>query len=328
MREEPLSIHVPVLADEIVQLAELQPGQTWVDGTAGGGGHTQLFAGAVGPHGRVLAIDRDPTAIERLDRRAMQNVYARCASYVDLPGLCQELGWEMVDGILLDLGLSSDQLADRQRGFSFQHDGPLDMRFDPTLGEPAWQWLQRVDERTLADTIFQYGEERHSRRIARNIVQQRRRNPIRTVAELRQIIYASVPAGRRSGSGGRRHGRVDPATRTFQALRIAVNDELGEVQRAMQVLPSCLGPAGKLLVISFHSLEDRIVKHAFRNDPRLQVITKKPVRPSDAEIARNPRSRSAKLRVATRVDGPAPTGAPGQSAPTGIQSANPSRISW
>ncbi len=259
-----------------------------------------------------MAIDRDPEAVERLRGRRLPNVDVHCASFADLPSLCEDLQIPRVDGILLDLGLSSDQLADRERGFSFQHDGPLDMRFDPTVGEPAWQWLQRVDERTLADAIFRYGEERHSRRIARNIVHRRRTHPIRSVSDLREVIYASVPTGRRTPSGARRHGRVDPATRTFQALRIAVNDELGEVQRAVQLLPGCLRPGGKLMIISFHSLEDRIVKHAFRDDPRLQVLTKKPVRPSDVEIARNPRSRSAKLRVAAGVDATSP----GTSAPS------------
>jgi 16S rRNA (cytosine1402-N4)-methyltransferase len=173
------------------------------------------------------------------------------------------------------------------------------MRFDPSSGEPAWEWLSRVDEKTLADTIFRYGEERFSRRIAKRIVENRKAQPIRKASELRELIYRSVPGGRHTG-GGRKHGRVDPATRTFQALRIAVNDELSILELALQRLPDCLAPGGQLLIISFHSLEDRLVKYAFREDERLEVVTRRPVQATEEEIARNPRSRSAKLRVARR----------------------------
>jgi 16S rRNA (cytosine1402-N4)-methyltransferase len=175
------------------------------------------------------------------------------------------------------------------------------MRFDPTEGESAWQWLAKVDERTLADAIFQYGEERFSRRIARCVVERRRKEKIQTAAQLRELIYSCVPAGRPSKQG-RKHGRVDPATRTFQALRIVVNQELSILDRAMRLLPNCLATGGRLMVISFHSLEDRIVKQALRSDPRLEQVTKKPVPASLQEISQNPRSRSAKLRVACRVE--------------------------
>jgi 16S rRNA (cytosine1402-N4)-methyltransferase len=193
---------------------------------------------------------------------------------------------------LLDLGLSSDQLADVERGFSFHSTGPLDLRFDPSRGEPAWKLVERLSSEHLADLIFQYGEERYSRRIARRIVETRRTNPIRTAADLARVVRESVPRSRDE--------RIDPATRTFQALRIAVNDELKWLGVALRRLPACLGTGGRIAVISFHSLEDRVVKDALRADERLTVLTRRPIRPSEQEVAANPRSRSARLRVAER----------------------------
>ena len=289
------SVHVPVLPAEVLALGEPKLGQIWADGTAGGGGHSRLIAEQIGESGKLVAVDRDPTVVERLKELLPQNCLARHSSYDDLPETLTELDISGVDGILLDLGLSSDQLADRERGFSFTADGPLDMRFDTTQGEAAWEWLQRVDEKTLADTIYQFGEERFSRRIAKRIVDTRKENPIRNASELRDLIYRAVP--------GKKHGRIDPATRTFQALRIAVNDELGILERALARLPDCLNPGGALLIISFHSLEDRLVKYAFRNDPRLEIITRRPVQATSAETDRNSRSRSAKMRVARRSRG-------------------------
>jgi 16S rRNA (cytosine1402-N4)-methyltransferase len=213
-------------------------------------------------------------------------------NFCDLPEILVELGVEAVDGILLDLGLSSDQLADSERGFSFSATGPLDLRFDPTRGKPAWRMLQRISAEHLADLIYQYGEERYSRRIARAIVERRQDEPIETAADLAELVRRCVPRSR--------HDRIDPATRTFQALRIAVNDELKSLEIALRRLPDCLRPGGRLAVISFHSLEDRRVKEAFRDDQRLTVLTRKPLTPSDAETAVNPRSRSAKLRIAVR----------------------------
>jgi 16S rRNA (cytosine1402-N4)-methyltransferase len=172
----------------------------------------------------------------------------------------------------------------------------LDLRFDPTAGEPAWRLIQRLDERSLANLIYRYGEERMSRRLARAIVEARRAHPIRTAEELAEIIHRAVPGK------VRRQARIDPATRTFQALRIAVNDELGQLQKALDQWPDLLRPGGRLAVISFHSLEDRIVKNAFRDDRRWQVLTRKPVRPGDQEVAANPRARSARMRVAQRAE--------------------------
>src|SRR5213075_2739386 len=208
------------------------------------------------------------------------------------PDVLDSLGIDAVDAVLLDLGLSSDQLADDERGFSFESSGPLDLRFNREEGESAASLIGRLPERELADVIYQYGEERLSRRIARRIVELRAERPIRTAAELADIVRRCVP---------RSKDRIDPATRTFQALRIAVNRELESLDLALQRLPDRLRQGGRLAIISFHSLEDRRVKEAFRGDPRLKPLTKKPVRASEEEMFRNPRSRSAKLRVAERV---------------------------
>jgi 16S rRNA (cytosine1402-N4)-methyltransferase len=287
------SQHVPVLADEIVTWLQVAAGQTVVDGTLGGGGHTRLLAAAASPGGQVISLDRDPLAVERATTELRElPVRALQANYSDLPEVLRGLGIAHVDGIVLDLGLSSDQLADRERGFSFQSEGPLDLRFDPTRGEPASRLVERLSAEHLADLIFKYGEERYSRRIARRITETRRATPIRTAAQLAQLVRAAVPRSRDE--------RIDPATRTFQALRIAVNEELKWLEVALRRLPECLRPGGRIAIISFHSLEDRPVKEGFRNDERLAVLTKKPIRPTEQETMINPRARSAKLRVAER----------------------------
>ncbi len=306
---DPSTVHIPVLPKEILELGRAGDCQTWVDGTAGGGGHVRLVAAELPSNGRVLAVDRDPAVAETLrsefESEGITGVSTHHASYADIPHVLEQLELKSVDAILLDLGLSSDQLADKDRGFSFQTEGELDMRFDPTEGEPAWSWLARATEKAIADTIYEYGEERFSRRIAKRIVETRRSAPIKTADQLRELVYRCVPRpGNRSKSKSQsyqRKPRIDPATRTFQALRIAVNDELGELKRALQTLPDYLSPGGRLLIISFHSLEDRIVKYAFREDDRLAIITKKPVIASELEQQQNPRSRSAKLRVAEKV---------------------------
>jgi 16S rRNA (cytosine1402-N4)-methyltransferase len=285
--------HVPVLAAEVLEWLRPAVGQKFVDGTLGGGGHTRLLAEAVGPNGLVIALDRDPAAVERANEtlRGLP-VRALQSNYSDLPEVLVGLKTELVDGIVLDLGLSSDQLADATRGFSFQSDGPLDLRFDETRGEPAWKLVERLSAEHLADLIYKNGEERYSRRIARHIVDVRRETPVHTAADLARVVRESVP---------RSHDeRIDPATRTFQALRIAVNDELKWLEVALRRLPECLRPDARMAVISFHSLEDRLVKESFRGDTRLTVLTRRPVRPTEQEVATNPRSRSAKLRVAER----------------------------
>jgi len=289
------STHIPVLAREVVEWLDPRPGQMIVDGTLGGGGHTRLLAERLGQDGQVLAIDRDPAAVAR-GKLALQGLPVTIlhGSYGDLPEILREQGLPQVDSVLLDLGLSSDQLADAERGFSFSAEGPLDLRFDPTCGEPAWRLINRWSAEHLAQVIYDFGEERFSRRIARRIVEQRRRTPIKTADQLAELVRQCVPRARGS--------RLDPATRTFQAFRMAVNDELGILERALTRLPECLKPGGRLAIISFHSLEDRCVKMAFRRDPRYVTLTKKPIRPMDDEIRDNPRSRSARLRVAARAE--------------------------
>lgn len=281
------------MAVEIIEWLRPQPGQILVDGTLGGGGHARLLAERVGAEGRVLGLDRDPAAIAAFSESADARIEPIHANYADLDQILAARQIPAIDGFLLDLGLSSDQLADPMRGFSFDSSGSLDQRFDPTTGEPAWRLLEQMDERGLADLIFQYGEERFSRRIARRIVQTRRQQPIRTAAQLAALVRNCVPRSRGH--------RIDPATRTFQALRIAVNRELQALQETLNKLPELLSPGARCAIISFHSLEDRLVKRAFRENPLLENLTRKPVRPGEIEWAANPRSRSAKLRVAERI---------------------------
>jgi len=280
---------------QILHWLEPAQGKTIVDGTLGGGGHTLALAQRVVPAGKVFSVDLDRAALARVQPLVGEMpVTLAHGSFAELPELLQTENINLVDGILLDLGLSSDQLADVERGFSFQADGPLDLRFDTMRGESAAEIIARLDEHSLADLIFQLGEERFSRRIAKRIVETRQTAPIRTADQLAELVRSCVPRSRGH--------RIDPATRTFQALRIAVNGELSALEQALAELPDCLAPNGRLAIISFHSLEDRIVKYSFRNDDRLQVLTKRPVRPTEEESAANPRARSAKLRVAQRIE--------------------------
>lgn len=286
--------HVPVLLDEVLAALDPQPGGVFVDGTLGGGGYTRAIAERVGNTGDVLALDRDPAAIAaaEINLKGLPVKLAQ-SNFCDLPEVLDELGLATVDGVVLDLGLSSDQLADVNRGFSFDATGPLDLRFDPTEGEPASRLVNHLKVEHLADLIYAYGEERHSRRIARAIVARRAERPIETAHDLANIVRRAVPRTRDSE-------RIDPATRTFQALRIAVNSELRSLEIALRRIPDRLRPGGKFVVVSFHSLEDRRVKEAFRDDPRLEVDSRRAVQASAEEIQRNPRSRSAKLRSARR----------------------------
>lgn len=283
------------MLDAVLEWLAPAPGQILVDGTFGGGGHTAALAQRVGPSGRILAMDLDDEAIDR-SQSTVESLPVDLAigSYTKIPELLASYEVDQVDGILLDIGLSSDQLADNERGFSYQSTGALDLRFDRSRGEPAWQMIDRLDEKSLADIIYRYGEERFSRRIARRIVGTRRETPIRTADQLASLVRSCVP--RSKGH------RIDPATRTFQALRVAVNQELASLELALQRLPDCLAAGGRLAIISFHSLEDRIVKQAYRDDIRLEVLTKRPLRPTEAELQQNPRARSARLRVAARTN--------------------------
>lgn len=285
---------MPVLLDEVLAHLRPTPGMVFIDGTLGGGGHARAIAERVGPSGAVIAFDHDPDAIARAETSlAGLPIRVAHAGYDQMRATLNELEIDRVDGVLLDLGLSSDQLADGERGFSFSAAGQLDLRFDPSSGRPASEFVNYWGEKQLADAIYQFGEERLSRRIAREIVARRRIRPFETSQDLAEVVRRCVP--RRPGGD-----RIDGATRTFQALRILVNDELGALDRTLKILPDCLKPGGRAAIISFHSLEDRPVKQAFRQDDRWSVITKKPLRASDAEVERNPRARSAKLRVAER----------------------------
>ncbi len=287
------SIHVPVMSAEVLEQLEIQPGQTVIDGTLGGGGHTRQFIEAVGLTGRVIAFDRDLDAIRRAEKElAGYPVQLIHGNFCNLADADPSVGVASASAVLLDLGLSSDQLADQSRGFSFHAAGPLDLRFDTTKGEPAWKLLQRLSDRHLADLIYEFGEERHSRRIARSIVAARQVRELKSATDIADIVRSAVPGAR---------GKLDAATKTFQALRIAVNDELNSLGLALQRLPACLHAGTRIAIISFHSLEDRMVKVAFRQNPSFATMTRKPIRPSDMEVAKNPRCRSARLRVALVV---------------------------
>jgi 16S rRNA (cytosine1402-N4)-methyltransferase len=291
MSPSPAARHQSVLPAEVIQLLEPRPGETWVDCTAGGGGHARLIAERVAPTGRVLALDQDETMLARA-RARLEGLPATLihANFDQLPEVLANLGVERVDGVLADLGFASDQVEDAGRGFSFRDDGPLDMRLDLAAGQTAADLVNTLSEKALADVFYEYGEERKSRWVAKRIVERRKEKPFETTAELAELVRRCVP----------RSGGIDPATRVFQALRIAVNDELGALDRLLAALPRLLKSGGRAGIISFHSLEDRRVKHAFRDRDIWQPVTKKPVEAGEPEVSRNPRARSAKLRVAVR----------------------------
>jgi len=288
--------HVPVLPGEVLDLLAVRSGGLWVDGTVGLGGHTAELLRASAPGGRLLGMDRDSETLE-LARAGLagfgERVRLESGDFQDIP---ERLGGERADGILLDLGISSAQLDDPERGFSFQTDGPLDMRMDRRAGETAADVVNEMPEVELANLIYAYGEERGSRRIARAIVRARDRALLRTTTELADIVRRAAPPSRRRG--------FHPATRTFQALRIHVNRELEGLGEALERIAGCLGPAGRLAVIAFHSLEDRVVKTTFRELARRgwTLLTKKPIRPSETETRQNPRARSARLRGLAREE--------------------------
>jgi 16S rRNA (cytosine1402-N4)-methyltransferase len=290
--------HLPVLLVEVLEHLAPAPGQTLVDATVGAGGHARLLAERLGPAGRLIGLDQDAAMLD-LARPRLQGLPVTLvqANFDQLPAVLDELAITAVDGVLADLGVCSDQIDVPQRGFSFQQSGPLDMRMDPGSGERASSLLRRLSERELADLFWQYGEERFSRRIARKIVEVRRRTPLETTEQLADLVRRCVPRpkGRRSP--------IDPATRVFQALRIAVNDELGALDRLLACLPRWVKPDGRVAIISFHSLEDRRVKQALRDRAVWEVLTRKPVQATEEEVRNNPRARSAKLRAARRLRG-------------------------
>ncbi len=290
--------HVSVLTTEVLAALDPQPGQVVVDCTLGGGGHARQIAELLLPGGGLIGLDRDATMLDRArSRLAGLPITLIHGGFGTLKKTLTDLGIGKVDALLADLGVCSDQLDDADRGLSFNRTGPLDMRLDPSgAEETAADLLARLNERDLADLFFHLGEERYSRRIARKVVEERDHQPLRTTDQLAEIIRRSTPPPPRKAN--RRRPAIDPATRVFQALRIAVNDELGELDRLLAALPEVLRPGGVAAIISFHSLEDRRVKQVFRDRAVWQALTRKPVQASDDEVQSNPRARSAKLRAA------------------------------
>jgi len=305
-------LHRPVLLDEVLDALQVKYDGLYVDGTFGRGGHAAAVLEKIGPEGRLLAFDKDPGALEHAADRfgSESRLIMRRGSFVNLQSVVAELGWQgKVDGILLDLGVSSPQLDDPGRGFSFLNEGPLDMRMDPHTGVSAGDWLAAASADEIADVLWRYGEERHSRRIARAVVAARAKAPVRTTRQLAELIAAAVPG---------REARKHPATRSFQAIRIFINHELQDLESVLPQAVEVLAPGGRLCVISFHSLEDRLVKRFIRDQqrgpelppdlpvvaqafaPRLRVVGK-PLRPGEEEVRGNPRARSAVLRVAERA---------------------------
>jgi 16S rRNA (cytosine1402-N4)-methyltransferase len=294
--------HVSVLLKEAIDFLAIRRGGTYIDATVGLGGHSYEIASRLGPQGHLIGFDKDTHALELAEQKLSRiggdnrpKITLLHASYAELP---QSVPPASADGLLADLGVSSLQFGDPARGFSFQAEGPLDMRMDPQGDRTADQVVNRMREEDLANVIYEFGEERRSRRIARAIVRAR---PIRTTAHLAQVISAALRSMKKD-RGARE--KIHPATRTFQAIRIYVNRELDDLKALLAAAPSVLRPGGRLVVISFHSLEDRIVKDALRDGARAgiyNVLTKKPVEATEEEIDRNPRSRSAKLRAAEKI---------------------------
>lgn len=305
--------HVPVLLEETLQALKVRKDGFYVDATCGRGGHTQAILEKLGPQGRVLALDRDPQAVTAVRARCAGDarIEVQQAAFSRLGHLLGERNLNgRVHGVLLDLGVSSPQLDEPARGFSFRHDGPLDMRMDPASGVSAAQWINAAPEEEISRVLHEYGEERYARRIARVIVRERAQSPLTTTRQLAELIARAVPSRERS---------KDPATRSFQAIRIFINRELEEIEQMLPQAVQALAPGGRLAVISFHSLEDRIVKRFLRAQAkgeelplelpvraseiqaRLKLVGKA-VRASAAEVQRNPRARSAVLRVAERTE--------------------------
>jgi len=305
-----VTAHRPVLLDEAIEALRVRPDGAYLDATFGRGGHAGAILARLGPRGRVLALDRDPEAVAAAGAITDPRFAIRHAPFSALAETLAQAGLAPVDGVLFDLGVSGPQLEAPARGFSFRMEGPLDMRMDPTRGETAAEWLARAGEAELRGVIKNYGEERFARPIAKAIVAARARGGIRTTLELARVVAAAVRTRERG---------QDPATRTFQALRIHVNQELAQLSLALPQAFAALAPGGRLVVISFHSLEDRIVKAYFRGLARPQVPERLPlkasempqarlklvgraVRPTAREVAANPRARSAVMRVAEKLD--------------------------
>ena len=288
--------HVPVLLRETLDALDLRPGMVVVDGTVGAAGHGRDIASTIGPQGHFVGLDRDREILARAQAvlgglGAQVRFSLHSALFSHMPRVLADLGLAACDRALLDIGVNSMQIDTPERGFAMRLDGPLDMRMDQGAGPTLGQWLQRVSEKELARVIHDYGEERYSRRVAKAIVQARARGGLQRTMELADVVRGAV-------SGGGVRSKIDPATRTFQALRIVINDELGELERGLEAALNCLCAGGRLVVITFHSLEDRIVKRFMRE--RMDLPFKKPITPTPTECRRNPRARSAKLRCGVK----------------------------
>jgi 16S rRNA (cytosine1402-N4)-methyltransferase len=283
--------HRSVLVRETIDQLAPRNGGVYCDCTIGGGGHAAAILDNV--RARVIGIDRDPAAIAATRARLGDRVELVHGELGDIVGILSRLGIEQLDGFVADLGVSSPQLDDPERGFSFQRPGPLDMRMDPSSGRTALELLRETDVETLATVLSELGEERHAKKLARAIREAVTTDRLHTTMDLATVVAREIPAREQ------RVSKIHPATRTFQALRIAVNDELGALRESLDGAASVVRPGGRIAVISFHSLEDRIVKLFFREDERVQPLTRKPIVPGDEEISTNPRARSAKMRVAT-----------------------------
>jgi 16S rRNA (cytosine1402-N4)-methyltransferase len=302
--------HTPVLYQRVLSALNPCAGARYIDGTLGPGGHARGILEASAPDGQLLGIDVDPIALSQARQRLApfgDRVHIQQGSYANMADYTASLGWNQVDGVLLDLGFSSLQVDDPKRGFSFRKEGPLDMRFDPSLSTTAADLVNQLPENELAELIASYGEENRARRVARAIVRNR---PMQTTLELAEVVANAV---------GRTRKGIHPATRTFQALRMAVNEELATLENGLDQAVGLLAPGGRITVISFHSLEDRLVKRYFRRESRdcicppeqpictcehrarLEIVTRRPIRPTEAEIKANPRARSARMRVAERL---------------------------
>lgn len=288
-------VHVPVLLEETLSALAPRAGGVYADCTLGGAGHASLILERSAPDGRLLGLDRDPHALAAAGAKLApygERVTLVHASFDTLKDVLAQHGLAQVDGVLADVGVSSPQVDHAERGFSFNQEGPLDMRMDTTQGETAFELIARLDADELANVLYELGEERRSRPIARSIKQYQEDGRLKTTRDLRAAVVRVM---------GPRSGKIDSATRTFQALRIAVNGELDQLKALMATLPDVLSDGGVAAIISFHSLEDRIVKWAFRDDERLKPLTKRPITGGEEELSQNPRARTAKLRAAERV---------------------------
>lgn len=292
--------HLPVMVEEVMDLLKCEPGRTYVDGTLGGGGHAEEILRQTEPDGVLIGMDWDQEAIEIAEERLKpygSRLKIFRENFIHLPEILKRTGIEFVDGIMLDLGLSSIQLEREKRGFSFRGEGPLDMRMDGRGSSTAADLVNGLPLEELEKILFEYGEERWARRIAKAIVSERTKGPIQTTTALKRVVYRAIPK--------RYHSKkTDPATRTFQAFRIRVNEELENLKKMLETGWSVLRKGGRICILSFHSLEDRIVKEGFRRlerEEKMRILTKRPLTPSEEEQRRNPRSHSAKLRCAERL---------------------------